>query len=150
MARDDAENWKLAMRQEMEAHKENNTWTLVDLPKGQKAIKTKWVFRTKYDNDGNLFRHKARLVAKGCAQKYGIDYQETFSPVVRYPTIRFLIALAVKSGLKVDQMDAVTAFLQGASDEDIFIEQPELLGDGSNKVGKLNRAMYGLKQAGRQ
>lgn len=129
---------------------ENNTWNLVELPEGRKAIKTKWIFKTKRDEKGNILRYKARYVAKGCAQKFGQDYVETFAPVVRYSTIRLLMALALKRGLKVDQMDAITAFLQGDLSEVIYVEQPEYFTDGTNKVGKLNRAMYGLKQAGRE
>lgn len=150
LKRDDVKEWKRAMDEEMCSLKENDTWTLVNLPVGRKAIKTKWVFTTKKNDDGCIVRYKARFVAKGCAQKYGLDYHDTFSPVVRYPTIRFLIALAAKKGLKIDQMDAVSAFLQGNLDEEIYIEQPEGFSDGTPRVGKLNRAMYGLKQAGRQ
>ncbi|KMQ90788.1 cysteine-rich rlk receptor-like protein kinase 8 protein [Lasius niger] len=104
---------KRAMSDEMDSLAENKTWELVRLPLNRKAIKSKWVFKTKRDANGTVLRHKARLVAKGCSQKYGIDYNETYSPVIRYTFIRFLMALAVKHGLKVDQMDAVTAFLQG-------------------------------------
>lgn len=146
----DAENWKLAMEEEMSSLAANKTWTIVDLPENRKAIKAKWVFKTKTDDSGTIVRYKARLVAKGCSQKHGIDYGETFSPVVRYTSIRFLIALAVEHGLKIHQMDAITAFLQGDLDETIYMEQPEKYSDGTKRVCKLNRAIYGLKQAGRQ
>lgn len=102
---ENSDEWKRAMQDEMQSLEENNTWTVVDLPKGRKAIKTKWVFTTKKDENGRIVRYKARFVAKGCAQKYGIDYHDTFSPVIRYPTIRFLVALAAKKGPKIDQMD---------------------------------------------
>jgi hypothetical protein len=138
------------MDDEMQSHQQNNTWTLAKLPEGRKAIKTKWVFKVKENQNGHIVKYKARLVAKGCAQKYGIDYTETFSPVVRYSSIRFLIALAVTEGMKIHQMDAVTAFLQGELNESIYMEQPEKYDDGTNKVCKLNKAIYGLKQAGRQ
>lgn len=146
----DEPNWKAAMDSELQSLDENNTWTLVDLPSGRKAIRNKWVFKTKRDGEGNIVRHKARLVAKGCSQKYGIDYTETYSPVVRYTSIRYLIALAVKLGLHIDQMDAVTAFLQGDLNEEIYMMQPEGRTDGTNRVCKLNKSMYGLKQSGRQ
>lgn len=103
------------MDDEMLSFKENNARDVVDLPKGRKAIKTKWIFKTKRDNNGNILRHK----------------------VVRYSTIRLLVTLAVKKGLKIDQMDAITAFLQGDLNEEIYVELPEGFTDGSNKVGKL-------------
>lgn len=146
----DSEKWKEAMGEEMHSHEENNTWSLTELPTDRKAIKAKWVYKSKRDQSGAIIRYKARLVAKGCAQKYGIDYDETYSPVVRHTSIRFLFALAVKKELRVHQMDAVTAFLQGELTESIYMEQPESYSDGTKRVCKLNKAIYGLKQAGRQ
>lgn len=148
-ASDDHEKWKIAMQEEMQAHAQNETWTLAQLPTGRKAIKAKWIFKIKNDGDDKPQRYKARLVAKGYAQKEGIDYDETFSPVVRHSTIRFLVALAAEKKMKIFQMDAITAFLQGELTESIFMEQPEAFNDGTNRVCKLNRAIYGLKQAGR-
>lgn len=145
-----ATDWKTAMDDEIKSHAENITWSLTELPHNRKPIKAKWVFKTKSDDRGNIVRYKARLVAKGCSQKFGIDYSETFSPVVRYNSIRYLLALAVQRGLHIHQMDAVTAFLQGDLDEEIYMEQPEGYHDGTNRVCKLNRSIYGLKQAGRQ
>lgn len=147
--RNDWKNWKLAMNDELESLRENKTWELVNLPEGQKPVKTKWVFKLKRDCAGKINRYKARLVAKGFSQRQGIDYEETFAPVVRYASIRLLMALAVQYGLKIHQMDAVTAFLQGDIIEDIYVEQPEEFSDGSRKVCKLKKALYGLKQAGR-
>lgn len=149
MSSPNSAEWKDAMSDEMNSLMENQTWTLVDLPDGKKPPKTKWVFTIKRDTSGEIVRHKARLVAKGCSQQYGIDYEETFSPVVRYSTIRILIALAAKKGLKMDQMDAITPFLQGELSDEIYNEQPDCFKDGSKKVCKLKKAMYGLKQAGR-
>lgn len=144
------ENWKEAMRSELASLDKNGTWELVELPVERKAIKTKWVFKTKRADDGSVVRYKARLVAKGCAQKYGVDYTETYSPVVRYTSIRILIALAAQRGLRIDQMDAVTAYLQGDLDAEIYTLQPDGFNDGSGRVCKLKKAMYGLKQSGRQ
>lgn len=110
-----SEAWKKVMDEKMSSHEQNQTWTLVQLPPGRKSIKAKWVFKSKRNDDGDVVRYKARLVAKRCAQKHGIDYNETFSLVVRYTSIRFLIAL---HGYKIEQMDAITAFLQG---ENFFI-----------------------------
>lgn len=147
---ENADEWQGAMEEEMASHRSNNTWSLVEIPAGRKPIQAKWVFKTKRNDNGEIVRHKARLVAKGCAQKHGIDYNETFSPVVRYASIRFLMALAIKNGYKIHQMDAITAFLQGDLEEEIFMSQPEGYRDGTNRVCRLNKAVYGLKQAGRQ
>ena len=144
-----ADEWRSAMAEEIESHRINGTWTLADLPEGKNAIKNKWVFKTKIDADGNEVKKKARLVAKGCTQQQGIDYDETFAPVVRYTTLRFLFALAAKHELKIYQMDAVTAFLNGVLKEEIFMQQPEYFADGSSKVCKLNKSIYGLKQSSR-
>lgn len=138
------------MEEEYNSLMENNTWSLCELPKGRKAIKNKWVYKIKRDSDGNISRYKARLVVKGCSQKYGVDYQEIFSPVVRYQTVRYLIALAVQKDLQIHQMDAVTAFLQGdLTDEIIYMEQPQGFKVNNNLVCKLNKALYGLKQSSR-
>lgn len=145
-----ASEWKAAMDDEMNSHRENNTWTLVEPPKGVKTVKGKWVFKRKCDENGEVARYKARFVAKGYSQRHGIDYHNTFAPVVRYASIRFLIAFAVKSGLKIHQLDVVTAFLQGDLEEVIYMDQPDGYNDGSNRVCRLNKAIYGLRQASRQ
>lgn len=140
-------NWQQAMKDEYKSLIANNTWTLVDLPAGRKPITNKWVFQTKHDSDGVINRYKARLVIRGCAQRKGIDYEETFSPVVRYTSIRFLLGMAAKFDLDMDQMDAETAFLHGELDEEIYMAQPEGFQDGTSKVCRLNKSLYGLKQA---
>lgn len=99
------------MEEELEALQSNETWVLDDLSQGRKAIRNKWVFQTKRGSDGRIQQYKARLVVKRCSQRPGIDVDEVYSPVVRYSTIRFLMATAVKYDLQIDQMDAVTAFL---------------------------------------
>ena len=113
MDRTDADLWKEAMNQEMKSLEDNGTWELVDLPPSRKPLQCKWVFRTKRDASGKIAKYKARLVVKGFAQKKGLDFDETFSPVVRYSSIRYLLALAAELDLDIDQMDAVSAFLQG-------------------------------------
>lgn len=144
-----AEEWKEAMESEHRSLIENKTWTLVDLPVGRKAIANKWVFKRKIGSDGRIDRYKARLVVKGCSQREGIDYAETFSPVVRYTSIRFLLAAAAKLELDIDQMDVVTAFLQGDLKEEVYMQQPVGLEDGSARVCRLQKSLYGLKQASR-
>lgn len=147
--RSDKQLWLEAMQDELNSMHRNLTWTLVDLPFGKKAIQNKWVLKTKFDAAGNLVKRKARLVAKGFTQRYGIDYDETFSPVARYTSIRTLIAIAVQRKMHIHQMDAVTAFLQGELSENIYMMQPDGFHDGTNRVCKLNKSIYGLKQAGR-
>lgn len=148
--RPDKNFWLQAMNEEYQSLMDNCTWDLCDLPKDRKPIKNKWVFKTKKDENGQIVRYKARLVIKGCSQKYGIDYDEIFSPVVRYASIRYLMALSVKYDLDIDQMDAVTAFLQGElNDEVIYMHQPSGFHDKTNRVCRLNRALYGLKQSSR-
>ena len=146
-----AEEWKSAADSEYKSLMENNTWKLVELPSNRKAAGCKWVFKLKYGVDGTVERFKARLVAKGYAQKYGIDYDETFSLVVRFSSIQILLAFAVQRDMLIHQMDVVTAFLNGSLEEEIYMDQPE----GYVKTGqehlvcKLEKSLYGLKQAPR-
>lgn len=147
MSRSDANMWRDAMDDEHKSLIENETWQLVNLPPNRRPIDCKWVFKTKRDTNGNVSRYKARLVIKGCAQRKGIDYEETYAPVVRYTSIRYLMSIAAKFDLQIDQMDAVTAFLHGKLDEDIFMLQPQGYSDGTSKVCHLRKSLYGLKQA---
>lgn len=147
-SRPDKSQWLDAMKDEMDSHAKNGTWALCELPKDAKTVKSKWVFKAKKDTEGKMVRHKARLVAMGFTQRPGIDYNETFCPVIKYTSLRILFAIAVNKGMRIHQMDAVSAFLQGTLKEDIYMAQPELFHDGTNRVCKLNKAIYGLKQAG--
>lgn len=148
LASPQATEWKRAMDEEHTSLMKNKTWILTDLPPGKKALPNKWVFKTKTDQSGNVQRYKARLVIKGYAQRWGTDYEEIYSPVVRYTTIRYLFALAARYGLAIDQMDAVSAFLQGKIDREIYMQQPEEYKLGS-QVCMLQKSIYGLKQASR-
>ena len=119
-----SKKWEEAADSEFQSLTEHGTWELVELPKGRRPVGCKWVFKTKYSSDGTVECYKARLVAKGYTQRYGEDYDETFSPVVRYSSIRILLAFAVQERMTVHQMDVVMAFLNGVLDEEIYMEQP--------------------------
>ncbi|KAJ0754023.1 putative RNA-directed DNA polymerase [Helianthus annuus] len=143
-------NWVRAMNEEMEALHKNNTWQLVDLPLGRKPIGCKWVFKIKYKSTGEIERYKARLVAKGYSQKEGIDFEETFSPVVKMVTVRCIISLAVEKNWPLYQLDINNAFLYGDLKEDIYMSLPEgYYSKDESKVCKLVKSLYGLKQAPR-
>ncbi|XP_022899289.1 uncharacterized protein LOC111412586 [Olea europaea var. sylvestris] len=143
------EKWKNAMEEEMESMKSNQVWDLVDLPSGRKAIGNKCVLKIKRRVDGIIERYKTHLVAKDYTQQEGIDYEETFSPVVRFTSIRLLLAIVARLDLELHQMDMKTAFLNGELDEKIYIQQPVdfIKTSQENKVCKLNRSIYGLKQS---
>ena len=138
-----------AMKNEIDSLKGNDVWHLVKLPEGRKAVGSKWVFKTKHDAEGNIERYKARLVAQGYNQKYGIDYDESFCPVVRFESIRTVIALADIHNLKLQQLDITAAFLNGWLKEDIYMKQPKgfEIGGKENLVCKFKRSIYGLKQS---
>lgn len=142
-------HWKLAMEEEMMSLLKNQTWELVSLPTGKNIIDNKWIFTEKRKSNGEIERYKARLVVRGFTQRYGIDYEETFSPVARMESIRILLALAAARGMKLSQFDVKTAFLNGDLEEEIYMKQPEGFEDGSNRVCKLKRSLYGLKQSPR-
>lgn len=146
---ENSEKWIAAMREEIEAHRKNETWQLTELPKNRKAISAKWVFKVKAMGIHDE-RFKARLVARGYSQVPGIDFDETFSPVLRHTSLRILFAITIKNNMKIFQMDAITAFLQSELRETIYMRQPEEYADGSEKVCLLKKSIYGLKQAGRQ
>ncbi|CAK9827765.1 Retrovirus-related Pol polyprotein from transposon TNT 1-94 [Anthophora retusa] len=129
---------------------ENRTWILVPRPKDKKVLTNKWVFKTKIKPDGEIEKYKARLVARGHTQKYGIDYEDIFAPVARYEIIRTLFAAAVNEQMHIHQMDVISAYVQGELHDEIYMEQPEMFSKGENKVCKLLKPLYGLKQSGRE
>lgn len=147
--RDDWDNWRSAIEEEMDSLRRNNTWTLTELPAGRKAVSCKWVFRIKRGDGDVPDRYKARLVARGFSQRQGFDYTETYSPVAKLDTLRTVLALANRDRLHVHQMDVRTAFLNGTLSEEIFMTQPDGFQQGKNLVCRLNRSIYGLKQASR-
>ncbi|KAL4385834.1 hypothetical protein GQ457_15G015760 [Hibiscus cannabinus] len=141
--------WIDALKSEISAIEKNGTWFLTDLPSGKHVIGVKWVYRTKFNPDGSIFKHKARLVVKGYAQIDGVDYGDTFAPVARLDTIRLLIAIAGQLGWNMFHLDVKSAFLNGELEEDIYVCQPEsfVVPGKEHQVYKLKRALYGLKQA---
>ncbi|KAK9044682.1 hypothetical protein V6N11_058576 [Hibiscus sabdariffa] len=147
----DSEKWLEAMRSEMDSMSDNQVWTLVEPPEGIKPIGCKWVFKKKTDMDGNVQTYKGRLVAKGYRQIHGIDYDETFSTVAMFKSIRILLAIAAFHDYEIWQMDVKTAFLNGKLEEDVYMTQPEgfVTPENAGKVCKLQRSIYGLKQASR-
>lgn len=117
-----SKEWKKAMNEEMDALRENNTWELQELPAGRKAIGCKWVFSTKSYVNGELVRYKARLVAKGFSQREGVDCFETFSPVVRYESMRVILFICASEDLEIARFDVKTTFLNDELKEEIFME----------------------------
>jgi hypothetical protein len=139
------------MHEELENFERNQVWELVDPPLGCKTIGTKWVWKTKEGEKGEVVRNKSRLVAQGFSQKEGIDYEETFAPVACLEAIRILLAFSVAKVFKLHQMDVKSAFLNGVLEEEVYVRQP--LGFKSEKYPhrayKLRKAFYGLNQAPR-
>ncbi|CAN6457819.1 unnamed protein product [Victoria cruziana] len=143
--------WISAMNEEIESIQRNQVWELVDLPPGRKPIGCKWVLKKKLKSDGTIEKFKARLVAKGFSQKAGIDYEETYYPVAKFTSIRIILAIAAFYDLDIWQMDVKTAFLNGDLNETIFMTQPKgFISQDSNKVCRLKKSLYGLKQSPRQ
>ncbi|KAL6321725.1 hypothetical protein AAG906_031238 [Vitis piasezkii] len=124
---------------------------ITDLPRGKKPVGCKWIFTVKYKADGNVDRYKARLVAKGFTQSYGIDYQETFAPVAKLNTVRVLLSLAANLDWSLHQLDVKNAFLNGDLEEEVYMDIPAGLETTSNfnKVCRLRKSLYGLKQSPR-
>jgi Reverse transcriptase (RNA-dependent DNA polymerase) len=146
-----SEHWRFAMANEINALADNKTWVLVPPPVNQKVIGSKWVFKTKKNADGTIERHKARLVAKGFNQVAGIDFEETYSPVVRPTTIRIALSLALTFNWPIRQLDVSNAFLNGDLQERVFMEQPQGFIDPNKPdyVCLLQKSLYGLRQAPR-
>eukprot|EP00253_Pinus_taeda_P019240 PITA_19240 len=139
------------MDEELEQIEKNNTWELFPRPKDKNVIGTKWIFKNKLNENGEVIRNKARLVCKGYAQQEGIDFEETFAPIARLEAIRMFLALSSFQKFKVFQMDVKSAFLNGDLEEEVYIEQRDgfILGNDQKLVCRLKKALYGLKQAPR-
>jgi hypothetical protein len=145
--------WSQAIQSELDSLERNKTWKLVPKPPGNvNVIDNKWIFDLKRDQHGNIIRYKARLCAKGYTQIEGLDYKDTFSPVVRMTTIRLLLYMANSRQMIIKQSDAETAFLNGVLDEIIYMRQPH----GHEERGMedhvclMLKSLYGLKQSSKQ
>ncbi|KAK9054204.1 hypothetical protein SSX86_025282 [Deinandra increscens subsp. villosa] len=143
--------WRHAMAEEYSALVQNGTWSLVPPVFGTNVVDCKWIYRIKRDKHGAPDRYKARLVAKGFTQEKGIDYHETFSPVVKATTIRLVLSLAVTHRWNLRQLDFKNAFLHGDLNETIYLRQPPgfVNIEHPDYVCKLHKSLYGLKQAPR-
>jgi hypothetical protein len=143
--------WRTAMKEELKSIEQNKTWELTALHGGQRPIGLKWVFKLKKDSTGKIVKHKARLVAKGYVQRKGVDFEEVFAPVARMETVKLILAVAAQLGWQVHHLDVKSAFLNGELQEEVYVCQPpgfEERGQES-KVLKLQKALYGLRQAPR-
>lgn len=146
----DHDDWKTACESEIASLKKNETYRACKLPADRTAIDTKWVFALKLDKEGNVERFKARVVARGFKQIEGLDFTDTYSPVAAYSSIRTFLAIAANKDWEIQQIDAVTAFLNAPLEEEIYVKPPDGYQESDGKVWKLEKALYGLKQAGRQ
>jgi hypothetical protein len=138
--------WKVPVNVEIQSLKDNDVWDEIPKPTNRKIVDSRWVFKIEIDANGEIQRYQARLIAKGFSQLHGPDYNEIFSPVVGYDSLRLLLAIATCKGWRPHQLDVKTAFLYGILKEDIYMHLPE----GSRidgKVAKLKRCIYGLKQS---
>ncbi|CAL8150569.1 unnamed protein product [Prunus armeniaca] len=144
-------HWQDTMQSELATLEANHTWSLTPLPHGKKPIGCRWVYKIKRHSDGTIERYKARLVAKGYTQLEGIDYHDTFSPTAKMIIVRCLLALAAAQDWSLHQLDVNNAFLHGDLHEEIYMSPPPgLQRQGENLVCRLNKSLYGLKQASRQ
>lgn len=141
--------WNEAIKNTLDSLAANYTWKIVDKPKSANLVSTKWIFKIKRLQNGEVDKYKARLVARGFSQREGVDYFEIFSGVVRLETLRILIAIAAVLNLEIEQMDFTSAFTQGPLEEDIYLLGINGVEVPQGKVLKLNRSLEGLKQSGR-
>jgi hypothetical protein len=150
LASSDAYQWRQAMVKEMALLHGNGTWDLQPLPPGRKVVACRWVFALKRDAKGAIDSYKARLVDWGFSQKPGIDCGEIWAPVSQYKTLCTLLAVVATEDLHLHQLDIKTAFLNGVVEEELYMQQPPGCAEqGDERVGRLRRTLYGLKQASR-
>ena len=143
--------WRASCNEEFNAQIKNRTWDLVPPPPNQNIVSCHWIFTTKYFADGTEERPKSRLVARGFTQQYGVDFAETFSPVIKTTTLRTVLGIAVTKNWSLRQLDVNHAFLQARLSDEVYMTQPPgfIDKDRPNYVCRLNKAIYGLKQSPR-
>lgn len=142
--------WRKAMQDEIDALERNDTWEIVDLPPGKKPIGSQWVYRTKFLSDGAFERDKARLVALGNHQRAGEDFTDTFAPVAKMVSVRTFLAVAIAKNWEVHQLDVNNAFLHGDLKEEVYMKLPPgFTSTSPNKVCRLRKSLYGLRQSPR-
>ncbi|KAL8101713.1 hypothetical protein AgCh_033560 [Apium graveolens] len=143
--------WKAAVHEEIKALEKNGTWDITELPPGKSEVGCKWLFTVKYLADGSIDRFKARLVARGFTQTYGVDYKETFDPVAKLNTVKVLISLAVNNDWPLQQLDVKNVFLNGDLNKEVYktILPGFVNHQNKNKVCRLRKSIYGLKQSPR-
>lgn len=143
------QQWQEAIDRELSALTTNNTWEEVVPPRDANLVTSKWVFTAKYNTDGSLQKLKARLVARGFSQKYGVDFEDTFAPTVRFDTLRLFFAIVAMYDLECHQVDVNNAFTESYLREDIYMKPPPVVIIKPGQAIKILRSMYGLKQAAR-
>ena len=148
---DDWDQWHRAMKDEVKALQDNETWNLVRPPTDRDVIPGKWVYKVKLGPSGQVDKYKARYVVKGFKQVEGLDYFETFAPTCKPETFRILLQLSTKHGHVMHQFDVKTSFLHSPIEEEVYLEQPQEFvkrgSDGEKLLCRLNKSIYGLKQA---
>jgi len=138
MARSDAAEWDAACEDKIQNFQQMGVYDVVPWPKGRKVVGSKWVLRIKHGPDGQVQKYKARIVAQGFTQVEGLDYNQTFAPVVKLSTFRAILAIAVQQNLTIHQMDVKAAYLNGKLKEEIHMEAPPGLEIPKGMVLRLN------------
>jgi hypothetical protein len=140
--------WANAMTKEYQTIIKNDVWEIVPRLKSKDVVSSKWLYKIQHVVDGSIEKYKTMFIARGFSQKEGIEYEETFSPVAIYTSIRTIISLAAKMKSKLHQMDVKTTFFNGVIEEEVYIEQPQgfEVEDINTHVCRLKKALYGLKQ----
>ncbi|MBW0540467.1 hypothetical protein O181_080182 [Austropuccinia psidii MF-1] len=149
MKTEDANKWKEAMEEELEAMSKMEVWEEVSGHQHQHVLGTRWVFATKRNQENEVTRHKARIVVQGHRQIRGLEFEETFAPTPTFTSLRCLFAVASALQWEVGTFDVTTAYLHSNIEESIYIKPPPGLQLKPGKVLALRKALYGLKQSGR-